>query len=214
MRCAARARCNRMRPTPSGRSPTEHDVRGPRLLGPTERVERNRGSSYAVPRGTFRRAPGRPTQPFELGMQKDSTAIQPGAYGPNRASDDGRRLGVAVVMEVTEDDHLAIARRKGEHGAPHLFDRFLLHDVVQYRVCFDRVTTFGLDLYLAVECHKSALAAQSATCHVTRHPIQVRAHQSLRRVVSADLAHERQEHILRYVLGNDVAAAHLQGEPK
>jgi hypothetical protein len=64
-------------------------------------------------------------------MEKASSATQSGSHGSHGASDNRRRLGITVVMQITQDDHLAIARRKRDNGTPHLLEFFLFDDVVQ-----------------------------------------------------------------------------------
>lgn len=99
--------------------------------------------------------------------------VQSGTHGPNATADDGGGVGVIAAMQVTQHDHLAVARRKAQDGTPYSFDRLLGRGRFNHRLLDQRLARFPSIGVRSGERHEHALATQPAPRQMSHHPVQI-----------------------------------------
>ena len=126
--------------------------------------------------------------------------------GSHRDAEHGRGVGVIELLQIAQDDDLAIASRQRAKAAAEV------PSVLAGTQCRARVVGSGR-LAGVVEGQQTPYAARSGADDVSRDPEQVRPQGRPLGVIAFEVPHHRQEHILDDVLRDHGGARHRASEP-
>src|SRR5262249_55456799 len=125
------------------------------------------------------------------------------------------RFRITQILEVTQHNHLTIARRQGQHSLAHQLAHLLAHAINERVILSEQCDEWNslAILRFLKEWNVSSLTLQIAQDTMAGHAIQIGRERPARRIIALRLSYQRQKRLLRDILCDRRRAAHQEREP-